>query len=95
MRSDQGASPRATIFNLPNQLTMARLILAVIMFCLIPWGTSATYWTLDSPGIVGAYPSLAIGADGLGLIAYLDDTDFDLKTVHCSNRYCMPWHQSR
>ena len=33
----------ASVFNLPNQLTSLRLVLAVIMFCLIPWGTGATY----------------------------------------------------
>ena len=31
------------IFNLPNQLTSLRLILAVIMFCVIPWGSAVTY----------------------------------------------------
>jgi CDP-diacylglycerol--glycerol-3-phosphate 3-phosphatidyltransferase len=31
------------IFNLPNQLTGLRLILAVIMFCVIPWGSAITY----------------------------------------------------
>ena len=33
----------ASVFNLPNQLTSLRLVLAVIMFCLIPWGTGPTY----------------------------------------------------
>jgi CDP-diacylglycerol--glycerol-3-phosphate 3-phosphatidyltransferase len=41
MDSEQRNS--ASIFNLPNQLTSLRLILAVIMFCLIPWRTGATY----------------------------------------------------
>jgi CDP-diacylglycerol--glycerol-3-phosphate 3-phosphatidyltransferase len=44
MSSEQGAGTRATVINLPNQLTILRLILAVLMFCLIPWRTSATYW---------------------------------------------------
>jgi CDP-diacylglycerol--glycerol-3-phosphate 3-phosphatidyltransferase len=26
------------VFNLPNQLTSLRLLLAVVMFCMIPWG---------------------------------------------------------
>jgi CDP-diacylglycerol--glycerol-3-phosphate 3-phosphatidyltransferase len=34
---------RALAFNVPNQLTGLRLILAVVMFCLIPWGLPATY----------------------------------------------------
>jgi len=33
----------APVFNLPNQLTAMRLVLAVVMFCLIPWETGATY----------------------------------------------------
>ena len=33
----------ASVFNLPNPLTSLRLVLAVIMFCLIPWGTGPTY----------------------------------------------------
>ncbi|MDX1964465.1 MAG: CDP-diacylglycerol--glycerol-3-phosphate 3-phosphatidyltransferase [Pirellulales bacterium] len=28
----------AAVWNLPNQLTIARLILAILLFCLIPWG---------------------------------------------------------
>ena len=31
------------VFNLPNQLTTLRLLLAVVMFCMIPWG-----WYLTS-----------------------------------------------
>jgi len=31
------------VFNLPNQLTSLRLLLAVIMFCMIPWEHSITY----------------------------------------------------
>lgn len=33
----------ASVFNLPNQLTVMRLVLAVVMFCLIPLGTGAAY----------------------------------------------------
>ena len=47
MGSEQSISSEqrreASVFNLPNQLTSLRLVLAVIMFCLIPWGTGATY----------------------------------------------------
>src|SRR5262249_22665517 len=33
------ASPsRPPVFNLPNQLTAARLVLALVLFCLIPLG---------------------------------------------------------
>jgi CDP-diacylglycerol--glycerol-3-phosphate 3-phosphatidyltransferase len=33
------------ILNVPNQLTGARLILAIVMFCLIPWGEQWSYMT--------------------------------------------------
>jgi len=33
----------APILNLPNQLTSLRLILAVIMFCVMAWGSATTY----------------------------------------------------
>jgi preprotein translocase subunit Sec61beta len=45
--------------------------------------------TVDSPGAVGRYTSITIGADGLGLISYYDaTTDGDLKVFHCSNTAC-------
>lgn len=47
--------------------------------------------TLDSAGSVGYYISLAIGADGLGLISYYDATNGDLKVAHLSCRLGTPW----
>jgi hypothetical protein len=49
---------------------------------------SNTAITLDSGESVGGYTSIAIGADGLGLISYYDDTYDDLKVAHCSNTAC-------
>ena len=43
---------------------------------------------LDSTGNVGRYPSITVGADGLGLISYLDATNGNLKVAHCSNLAC-------
>lgn len=43
MTSEPAKADRKSVLNVPNQLTILRLILAVIMFCLIPWGTSAAY----------------------------------------------------
>lgn len=43
MTSEQANGSRASVFNVPNQLTALRLILAVIMFSLIPWGTGTAY----------------------------------------------------
>ena len=44
--------------------------------------------TLDSTADVGYYTSSTIGADGLGLISYYDNTNDDLKVAHCNNVAC-------
>ncbi len=44
--------------------------------------------TRDGSGDAGLYTSVAIGADGLGLISYYDATNRDLKVAHCSNQMC-------
>jgi hypothetical protein len=51
--------------------------------------TNTTNITLD-PGLtsVGQYTSITIGADGLGLISYEDETNGDLKVAHCNNVAC-------
>jgi hypothetical protein len=57
--------------------------------CLNPACTGAsTISTVDSTGVVGYYPSLALGADGLPLIAYSDITNGDLKVAHCVTTAC-------
>lgn len=51
--------------------------------------TSATKTTLDSAGNVGVWSSsVAIGADGLGLISYYDVSNGNLKVAHCDNQAC-------
>lgn len=50
--------------------------------------SSFTITTLDSVGSVGSHSSLVIGTDGLGFIAYSDQTNYVLKTAHCSNQEC-------
>ena len=35
-----------------------------------------------------AYSSLAIGADGLPLVSYLDNANVDLKVAHCNDIAC-------
>ncbi|HKQ36060.1 MAG TPA: hypothetical protein VJT11_12205, partial [Nitrospiraceae bacterium] len=49
---------------------------------------AATLTTVDSTGSVGQYSSVTIGADGLALISYYDETNGDLKVAHCSNVAC-------
>lgn len=47
-----------------------------------------TLTTLDGPGNVGQFTSVAMGANGLGLISYHDVTNRTLKVAHCSDRAC-------
>jgi hypothetical protein len=54
----------------------------------VPTTTHAVFTTIDSTGNVGKYTSVTIGADGLGLISYYDETNDDLKVAHCSNMNC-------
>ena len=44
--------------------------------------------TLDSTGDVGSGSSLAIGADGRGIISHLDQNGEWLKVSHCNNLTC-------
>jgi hypothetical protein len=50
--------------------------------------TAFTISTLDSIGGEIPFPSVAIGADGLGLISYYDSTNGHLKVAHCSDIAC-------
>ncbi|MGH9167937.1 MAG: hypothetical protein ACRD02_08950, partial [Acidimicrobiia bacterium] len=44
--------------------------------------------TLDFPRDTGLYTSIAIGADGLPVIAYASNSDAELRVAHCSNPRC-------
>lgn len=46
-------------------------------------------------GIGGTFTSITMGADGLGLISYLDETNGDLKVLHCENTFCAPYFRRR
>jgi len=50
---------------------------------------TATLANLDSTNIVGREPSIALGADGLGITSYYDATNGRLKVAHCSNQECL------
>ncbi|MEX2008140.1 MAG: hypothetical protein WD850_01460, partial [Candidatus Spechtbacterales bacterium] len=47
-----------------------------------------TLTTVDSTGSVGFYTSIAIGTDNFPVISYWDNTNDDLKVVHCGNASC-------
>jgi predicted regulator of Ras-like GTPase activity (Roadblock/LC7/MglB family) len=47
-----------------------------------------TLTTVDGPNTVGTYNSIAVGADGLPVIAYYDRSEDDLKVAHCGNVSC-------
>ncbi len=47
-----------------------------------------TLTTVDSTGMVGNYSSIAMGVDGLPVIAYMDRTNQDLKVAKCGNAAC-------
>jgi len=44
MSTEQADRASAVVFNVPNQLTSLRLVLAVAMFCLIPWGDQCRWF---------------------------------------------------
>jgi hypothetical protein len=48
-----------------------------------------TITTVDDPeNRVGEYTSIAIGADGVPVISYMDWTNYDLKVAHCGDVAC-------
>jgi predicted regulator of Ras-like GTPase activity (Roadblock/LC7/MglB family) len=57
--------------------------------------SAATSTTVDSPGTVGWYTSLAIGADGLPLVTYRDVTGTSVKVAHCPNVFCVGYLRRR
>jgi len=50
--------------------------------------TSFEVHHVDTPGNVGKYPSMAIGSDDLGIIAYQDAASARLKVAHCTVASC-------
>jgi hypothetical protein len=59
-----------------------------VAHCVNALCTAVTTTTVDTGGFTGWYPSIAIGGDGLGVIAYYDIITGDLKVAHCDNLVC-------
>jgi hypothetical protein len=57
--------------------------------------TGNTLWAVDTGGEVGAFTSITIGVDGLPVVSYCDDANGDLKVLHCSNVFCVPFWRRR
>ena len=51
-------------------------------------GNTITVVDSAPPFRVGFYTSIAIGTDGNPVISYIDDTNSDLRVVHCGNTSC-------
>jgi len=57
--------------------------------------SSATLTTLDTAGDAGFYTSVAMRADGLGLISYYEfPPNLDVRAAHCANMACTPFYRS-
>ena len=56
-----------------------------VAYCSNAACSEAVLATVDDAGHVGAYPSIAVGSDGFGLVAYYDETNNNLKVAHLGN----------
>ena len=66
-----------------------------VAHCIDVACSAATSTTVDSPGTVGWYTSLAIGADGLPLVTYRDVGGTAVKVAHCPNVFCVGFLRRR
>ena len=48
------------------------------------------FTTLDLGPVVGTFNSITVGADGLPIVAYRDETNGALKVAKCANVLCLP-----
>lgn len=75
MQQTRGRAPRKT------------LSFAVCLALLALPLEGATTTVIDSSAAV-AFPSIKVGGDGLGLVAYYDQDNHDLKVAHCNDLAC-------
>jgi len=54
-----------------------------------------TIMTLDSENDVGEHTAITIGVDGLPVISYYKEGTGNLKVIHCSNVFCIPYWKRR
>jgi hypothetical protein len=52
-------------------------------------GGDETLSIVDIAGVVGSFTSIALGADGLPVISYRDETNFALKVAKCNDAACV------
>ena len=56
--------------------------------------TNAPHQIVDGPGSnTPREPRISIGADGLPIIVYNDESPDDLEVLHCSNPSCVPFYR--
>ena len=59
-------------------------------------GGDETLTTVDGVGNVGTNCSITLGADGLPVISYYDDSpNYDLKVARCGSPFCVPYLRRR
>ena len=54
-----------------------------------------TKQAISGAGTVAGRAPVTIGVDGLPLIAFYDSAAKDLRVLHCSNPWCVPYASQR
>jgi len=51
-------------------------------------GANETRTSIETTNLVGGYASMVLDSSGFPVIAFWDETNFDLRVVHCGNANC-------